>query len=171
MPGRPSKPVGPRAAPKPSRRRKAGGRSVKYSPEVAQEICERIARGEIWSRIGGTEGLPDYSTLYDWKDRRPEFAEAYARARAIAKQVCVDEVLAVAKEATRETVQQDRLHIGSLKWQVARADGLEAKEASWSLGKNQRLIVEVRQFERAWRKDGTPYVREIGAPDDEDGAA
>jgi hypothetical protein len=171
MPRRPSKPVGPRPAAKSARRRKGGGRSVKYSPEVVQDICERIARGEIWSRIGGSEGLPDYSTLYDWRDRHPEFAEAYARARAIAKQVCVDEVLAVAKDATRETVQQDRLHIGSLKWQVARADGIEAKESGWSLSKNQRLVIEVRKFERAWRADGTPYVREIGAPDDKDGGA
>ena len=171
MPGRPSKPVGAPTASKPARRRKGGGRSVKYSPKMTRRICERISAGEIWSRIGGTRGMPDYSTLYAWKDRYPEFAEAYAQARAAATEFKADEVVAVAQEATKETVQQDRLHVGSLKWHVARADGLAARENGWNIGKRQRLIVEVRQFERAWRADGTPYVREIGVADDEDAAA
>ena len=83
------------------RRRKDGSREIKYTLELAQEICARIGRGEIWSRICGTDGMPEYSTLYRWRDKYPEFAEAWALAKAAAKEVRADEVLAVSMEATR----------------------------------------------------------------------
>lgn len=83
MPSRSSKAVAARAARKPVRRRKDGSRSVRYSEALAREICERIGRGEIWSRISGTDGMPEYSTLFQWR-RKPEFAEAFALARAAA---------------------------------------------------------------------------------------
>jgi hypothetical protein len=145
------------------RRRKNGSREIKYSKALAQEICERIGRGEIWSRISGTDGMPEYSTLYRWQRKYPEFAEAFALARTAATETRADEVLAVSMEATRETIQEDRLLVGSLKWHVSRADGIEAKSNNWTLGKERRLVIRVREFERAWREDGTPYVREITA--------
>lgn len=147
------------------RRRKDGSRFVSYSNALAREVCERIARGEVWSRIGGTDGMPDYSTLFYWRRAKPEFAEAFALAKAAAAEVRADEVVAVSQEATRETIQEDRLHVGSLKWHVARADAQSAKADSWSLGKGRRLVIRVREFERAWREDGTPYVREITLAD------
>lgn len=150
-----------RAKAKRVRRRKDGSRFVRYSEALAKEVCERIARGEVWSRIGGTDGMPEYSTLFYWRRVKPEFAEAYALARAAGAEVRADEVVAVSQDATRETIQEDRLHVGSLKWHVARADAQGAKADGWSLGKGRRLVIRVREFERAWREDGTPYVREI----------
>src|SRR5258708_12640750 len=82
MPSRSSKVAASRAARKPVRRRKDGSRAVRYSEALAREICERIARGEVWSRIGGTDGMPEYSTLFLWRKQRPEFAEAFPLARA-----------------------------------------------------------------------------------------
>jgi len=66
------------------RRRAKRTRQIRYSEALAREVCERIARGEVWSRIGGSKGMPDYSTIYYWRGRHPEFAEAYALARAAA---------------------------------------------------------------------------------------
>jgi len=151
-----------RAKAKPVRRRKDGSRVVRYSEALAAQVCERIARGEVWSRIGGTEGMPDYSTLFYWRRNRPDFAEAFALAQAAGNEVRADEVVAVSRETTAETLQRDRLHVGSLKWHVARADGMAAKSATWISGK-RRLVIRIREFERAWRADGTPYVREITA--------
>jgi hypothetical protein len=152
------------------RRRKDGSRVIEYSDSLAAEVCERIARGEVWSRIGGTDGMPEYSTLYYWRDTRPDFAEALARAQAAGNEMRADEVLAVSQEATRDTIQEDRLHVGSLKWHVARADGFAAKSNDWISGK-RRLVIRIREFERAWRADGTPYVREITALEDDDRTA
>jgi hypothetical protein len=170
MVSRSSKAAAARAKANSVRRRKDGSRVVRYSEALAREVCERIGRGEAWSRIGGTDGMPEYSTLFYWRRTRPDFAEALALAQAAGNEVRADEVLAVSREATRETIQEDRLHVGSLKWHVARADGIAVKSNSWISGK-RRLVIRIREFERAWRADGTPYVREITASDDSDRTA
>jgi len=149
----------PRAKAKSGRRRKDGSPYVEYSDALAAEICERLARGEVWSRIGGDDGMPEYSTLFYWRRKRPEFDEAYCLARAAGAQFRADEVLAISQEATKETIQEARLQVGSLKWHVTRAD-TEAKSNNWVAGQ-RRLVIRIREFERAWRDDGTPYVREI----------
>jgi hypothetical protein len=170
MPSRSSKAVAARRARKPVRRRKDGSRAVRYSAALARTICERIARGEIWSQFSGTDGMPEYSTLFQWRREKRDFAEAFALARAAATEARADEVLAVSMSATKETIQEDRLLVGSLKWHVSRADGIEAKSNNWTLGKERRLVIRVREFERAWREDGTPYVREITLSGDRSGA-
>jgi hypothetical protein len=154
----------PRA--KPVRRRKDGSRVVQYSEELAAHVCERIARGEAWSRIGGTDGMPEYSTLFYWRRTKPDFAEAFKLAQAAGAEFRADEVVAVSMEATKETIQEARLQVGSLKWHVARTDNM-AKSNSWVSG-NRRLVIRIRQFERAWRSDGTAYVREITASEEAD---
>jgi hypothetical protein len=86
----------------------------RYTPKLAEEICERIAAGEIWWRICNTGRMPSYRALYQWVNRYPEFAEAYAQAREIAAHARFDEALVVAEDSTPETVQSDRLHVGTL---------------------------------------------------------
>ena len=164
MASRSAKAAAARVKAKSVRRRKDGTRVVSYTDELAREVCERIARGEVWSRIGGTEGMPYYSTLFYWRRTRPEFDEAYKLAQAAGAEFRADEVVAVSQDATKETIQEARLQVGSLKWHVARADGM-AKANNWVSGK-RRLVIRIRQFERAWRPDGTPYVREITASDE-----
>lgn len=159
-----------RAKGKAVRRRKDGSRVVRYSEALAHEVCERIARGEAWSRIGGTDGMPEYSTLFYWRRTRPDFAEAFRLAQAAGNEVRADEVVAISMEATKENIQQARLQVSSLKWHVARADGIAAKANDWVSGK-RRLVIRIREFERAWRADGTAYVREITASGDDEGTA
>jgi hypothetical protein len=170
MASRSAKTTAARVKAKSVRRRKDGSRVIRYSEALAAEVCERIARGEPWSRIGGTDGMPDYSTVFFWRRTKPDFAEAFALAQAAGAEFHADEVLAVSQEATKETIQEARLQVGSLKWHVARADGIAAKANDWISGK-RRLVIRIREFERAWRADGTAYVREITALDDDGGMA
>jgi len=142
-------------------RRRRNARAVPYTAALAKEICDRIAEGEIWSHFAGSRGMPNYRTLYNWRTRYPAFGEMYDQALAAGTEVRADKVLAISQAATRETVQQDRLHVGSLKWHVTRADGLRKNQAVWKTAKGRKLTVHVRQFERAWREDGTAYVREV----------
>lgn len=140
-------------------------RNIHYSIEVAEKICERIARGEYWHQIAGQPGLPEYTTPYNWAKHRPEFAEAWAQAKAMAADLRADKVLIVAEEGT-DDLQRDKAHIGALKWHVARAENPKREPGSWDLGKDRRLVIEVRKFERAYREDGAAYVREVGTLDD-----
>ncbi len=161
------KPTSKRAQVRPARKVPAADGSVthvRYSKRVTEEICRRIARGEIWHRICNTEGLPSYDTLYQWLRKYPDFAEEFAQAREMAADLRADQVLVVAEEATAATVQRDRLRVASLQWHAGKAAprrygsraGDEVKE-----GEPRELVIRIRQFERAWREDGTPYVREL----------
>jgi hypothetical protein len=113
MPKRSSTPYPVRPARKPVRKDGSVIHS-RYTPELAEKICERIAGGEIWWRICSTDGLPSYRALYQWAGRYPEFAEALAQAREIAAHARFDKALVVAEDSVPATVQSDRLHVSTL---------------------------------------------------------
>ena len=95
---------------RPARKRVRKDGSViysRYTPKLADEICERIANGEIWFRICSTGRLPSYRALYQWIKRYPEFAEAYAQAREVAAHARFDKALVVAEDSTPATVQSE----------------------------------------------------------------
>ena len=56
---------------------------IRYSPALADAICARIARGESVHRIGKSQGMPSYATVFNWLARHKDFAEQYARAREV----------------------------------------------------------------------------------------
>ena len=138
---------------------------ARYSKKLTQEICRRIAGGEVWFRICNTGNLPSYTTLYTWLRKYPDFAEDFAQAREMAADLHADRVLVVAEESTAATVQSDRLKVGALQWHAAKAApkryGSRAGEDVAPEGEPRRLIIEVRRFETAYRPDGTAYTREI----------
>lgn len=138
---------------------------VRYSKTVTKAICKRIARGDVWYRIANTDGLPSYDTLYTWLRKYPDFAADFALAKEMAADLRADKVLVVAEEATAETVQRDRLRVGALQWHAGKAApkkyGSRAGDVGAEDGGPQRLIIEVRHFEVAYREDGTAYTRQI----------
>jgi hypothetical protein len=90
-------PDSPQAPPKPKM-----GRPSKYTPELAQEICERLANGEPLRQICRDDHMPSWVAIYDWmvKDdalgtKGSGLSLAIARARevgqdAIAEQIWID---------------------------------------------------------------------------------
>lgn len=65
---------------------------VRYSPELGQAICARIAAGESQKALAREAGMPSAWTLRDWARRIPEFAEAFEAARegALARRLAQD---------------------------------------------------------------------------------
>lgn len=57
------------------------GRPSTYTPEIAQEICDRLSNGEPLAQICRDEHMPAYRTAYLWMDTHDEFAAKIARAR------------------------------------------------------------------------------------------
>jgi hypothetical protein len=58
------------------------GRPTKYTPELADEICRRIASGETLVSICQDEHMPNKDTIRQWRiDDRGDFSVRYARAR------------------------------------------------------------------------------------------
>ena len=54
---------------------------VRYSPEVAKALCERVAAGELLYAVCREEGMPTPAGVAKWLKERPDFAEAFSEAR------------------------------------------------------------------------------------------
>lgn len=134
---------------------------VRYGPAVAREICERLARGEIWSQIAGAGRLPSYHTLYDWQAKHPEFAAAVADARRIAAEARFEQALEVAQASTPATLQSDRLRVATLLHHAERLDPERFGKAGTRREDDRVQTIVIRRFERAIDDQGRPYVRVI----------
>lgn len=103
------------------------GRPCEFSPETANEICERLSRGESLRSICADEEsgwLPSARTVHRWLASEEEWAESfrqqYAHAREMQADAKFDEADAIAKAATVENVQVARLQIDTIKWQTSK---------------------------------------------------
>lgn len=96
------------------------GRPSKYTPELVEEIAERLAKGEPLAAICRDAHMPHDSTVRDWMEARPEVSLAIARGRESGEEWLMAECLQIAdttKEGVRvkitddgmETVREDML--------------------------------------------------------------
>jgi hypothetical protein len=95
----------------------SGGPTV-YTVEIADEICERLAKGESLNAICASESrFPTESTVRNWaiEDREGFFAK-YTRARDIQADVHAESIIGIADTATAENAQAVRLQIDARKW-------------------------------------------------------
>ncbi len=107
-----------------------GGRPTKYSPELTDEICRRLALGEGLASICRDDDMPAQSQIYVWLNRHPEFQEAYVRAREEQAETHADQIVAIADEtpALLEVKDKDgnqidiKLDSAYIAWQKQRID-------------------------------------------------
>jgi hypothetical protein len=76
------------------------GRPSKYSPAVAQEICEGLAEGIPLREICRRDHMPEWRTVYDWMGRDEALSAAIARARDIGYDKIAEECLQIADTPT-----------------------------------------------------------------------
>jgi hypothetical protein len=74
------------------------GRPSKYNPEIAAEICSRLASSTlgIQAICQSEPRFPHFSVIYDWISRNARFAEIFARARQQQADLLAYEALRVA---------------------------------------------------------------------------
>ena len=83
-----------RRAPKPRR-----GHYRAVTPEIAVEICRRIASGRTLLAVSRDADMPHHDAIYDEMARSPSFCEAIARARAESAHGLAMEALEIADAA------------------------------------------------------------------------
>jgi hypothetical protein len=97
------------------------GRPGIYSPEIAAEICERMAMGESLRSICRAEGMPAEVTVRGWAiEDREGFLAQYAMASQTRMDCLADEILEIADNASSEDVQAARLRIDTRKWLMSK---------------------------------------------------
>ena len=67
-------------------------RPSKFTPELAVEICRRVADGRSLRSVCRDEDMPNADTVNEWRINRAEFSEQYARARERRAEVLADEI-------------------------------------------------------------------------------
>lgn len=80
----------------------AGGRPSSYSPELAEAICERLAKGEPLARICESDDMPCFSTVWRWERDNDEFRKLSAHAREIGTHYIADDCIRISDTAGME---------------------------------------------------------------------
>ena len=72
---------------------------AKYEPELALEVCVRIAGGETLKGIMAEKRMPTTATFHTWRVRYPELGKIYSEARVVAGHRYFDDVADLAHQA------------------------------------------------------------------------
>ena len=141
-------------------------RASTYTPELAAEICERIADGEPLRQICRDEGMPAWRTVYDWIEANTDFAARIARARNLGFDAIAEDTIQLIDEDPERYGTQfgDKVDPGHVQWQKNRVEQRLKLLAKWSPKKyGDRIEVEhsgdisiAERLARARHRTSTP---------------
>lgn len=112
-------------------------RPSKYSPKIADAICERLISGRSLRSICADDDMPHVVTVLRWLRERDEFRSQYALAREAQADTIVDEILEIADDARNDWmerhgeddagwsingdhIQRSRLRVDARKWMASK---------------------------------------------------
>ena len=104
--------------------------SVRFSQEIFDEICVRIASGESLRKICKDDKMPSLVAVWKWLNNSEELVKQYTRAREEQAETFVDEILDIADDnkddtyldengkliINQEVIARSRLRVDSRKW-------------------------------------------------------
>ena len=104
--------------------------STRFSQEIFDEICVRIAEGESLRKICKDEKMPSLVAVWKWLNNSEELVKQYTRAREEQAETLVDEMIDIAdykKDDTyldedgkeiinQEVIARSRLRVDARKW-------------------------------------------------------
>ena len=104
--------------------------STKFSQEIFDEICVRIAEGESLRKICKDDKMPSLVAVWKWLNNSEELVKQYTRAREEQAETLVDEMIDIAdykKDDTyldengkeiidQEVIARSRLRVDARKW-------------------------------------------------------
>ena len=94
--------------------RKKIGRPSEFSQVLADEICDRIAKGETLRTIIKDDHMPERKTIYSWLEVNEAFQHQYAHARSQQADNYFEQI--VDEAFSSHDAQIGRLRIDALKW-------------------------------------------------------
>lgn len=93
-------------------------RQSTYTPELADEICSRIAEGEPLRQICRDEHMPSWRTVYRWIEADEEFASRIARARDLGFDAIAESCFDIADDATNDWMEKYDREGSAVGWQI-----------------------------------------------------
>ncbi len=86
----------------PKKEVKPKGRPTTYTEQAANEICERMSKGEFLSDICKDEHMPALRTVYHWRDDNKDFLARFVRAREDGFEVMAVDCLKIADDGSND---------------------------------------------------------------------
>lgn len=113
------------------------GRPTKYTEQLADLICERLANGESLRSVAKDPKLPSAQTMFSWMRKYPMFLEQYTRAKQESADAMAEEILDISDDGSNdwmevnhgdstiwksngEALQRSRLRVDTRKWLMAK---------------------------------------------------
>ena len=97
--------------------KKKMGRPSKYNKATAEKLCLAIATSSRGLRsICKNPELPSRSTICRWLMENEEFQGLYARAKEFQRHSLDDDIVVIADNCDRRSVERARLRIDARKW-------------------------------------------------------
>lgn len=118
----------------PPRPRRNQWNRIELTPELKEEIVERVASGELLKHIliDERDRMPSYLTVHREEERDPEFGADMNAARRVAASILVDEILEISDDATAdvkpdgsinfENIARSKERTSNRKWLAAKLD-------------------------------------------------
>ena len=79
---------------------------VRYSPELAAEICEHLRTGMTLRAVCRLPGMPNASTVLDWKTQDLEgFYQQYASAREAGYHAMAEQIIEIADQSDGDLIK------------------------------------------------------------------
>lgn len=95
---------------------KKKGRPTKYTEALADEICKRIAEGEMLLQIVRDTHMPERKTVYNWMDEHEDFLHNYARACEMSADALVEKGMEILDGSSPDCAQMDKNRAEYRKW-------------------------------------------------------
>lgn len=94
------------------------GAPSKFTRALADEICLRIGAGESLLSIVDDEHMPDYATIWKWRQKYTKFRNSYAQARETRAEAYEELMMDTAR--SEEDVNRARLIVDTMKWTASK---------------------------------------------------
>lgn len=117
------------------------GRPTDYTPELAAEICARIADGRSVREIARSDDMPAMSSIFLWLSKYQEFSEQYAQACDARVFYMAEELLDIADDGTNDWMERkgsDGESVGyTVNGEAIQRSKLRADTRKWLMSKMQ----------------------------------
>jgi hypothetical protein len=110
------------------------GRPSKFTQELADKICDKVATSSSGLRKICEENEIDYSTVKRWLIDNTDFCAQYARAKEEQAEHLADEIIAIADDGSNDTkIIKDK-----------QGNDIEVEDTEWT--SRSKLKVEARKW-------------------------
>jgi len=82
------------------------GRPSTYTKTIGLQICARIAAGESLGQVCQDDKFPGRATVFRWRQKNPEFDQAYLQAREMLYERWADDIIDIADDSSADVVEK-----------------------------------------------------------------